>query len=135
MMFKSDATLGLALTKLWRNAKLVTIAAVVVPFGVSGAFADAYCVATPSEVLVGSEGLVVMLTPFRGDWVGICNVRVAWKGVDPSICVSWFSMVANAVTQHKGLGVYYSGLAPNICSSFSTYSESQIPAYIRISGG
>ncbi len=135
MMLKSDAILGLVLAKLWRNAKLMTIAAVILPLGVSDVFADAYCVATPSEVLVGSEGLVVMLTPFRGDWVGICNVRVAWKGVDPSICVSWFSMVANAVTQHKGLGVYYSGLAPSICSSVTTYYESPVPAYIRISGG
>lgn len=99
----------------------------------SEAKADAYCAAVPSEVLTRIDGMVIVSTTYRG-WIGVCNVRTAWKGIDPSICWSWFSTVSNAVIQRKGLGLYYSQLAPADCATMGTYDDSPAPYYVRMAG-
>lgn len=114
----------------WRLSAMASLALI----GAPGARAAAYCIVVPGEVLVGADGMVDVLTPSRGDWVGICNIRTTWKGVDPSVCVSWFALAANAVTQRKGLGVYYPELAQSDCASIETYERSPAPRYVRAAG-
>lgn len=100
----------------------------------SSAHADAYCVAVPDEILTTSDGMVIVHAPFRSDWVGVCNLRSAWKGVDAQVCWAWFSTASNAVTEHKTLGMYYSGFPQSACSGIGTYENSPAPSYVRISG-
>lgn len=114
--------------------RCLAAAVFVAIIGSTEAHAAAYCIAVPGEVLVGADGMVDVLTPSRGDWVGLCNIRTTWKGVDPSVCVSWFAMTANAVTQRKGLGVYYQELSQSDCASIETYERSPAPRYVRAAG-
>jgi hypothetical protein len=94
------------------------------------AFADFWCAGTPSGIFTNSNGAVIVQMPWRQDWVGICNVKTNWKGIDPSICWAWFAHLSTAVNEHKPVTVYYSD--QRSCSTITTYENSPAPYYVRL---
>ena len=94
------------------------------------AFAQFWCTGTPISVLTNSNGSVIAHMPWRQDWVGVCNVKTSWKGIDPSVCWTWFSYLSTAMVEQKPILVYYSG--EGNCASISTYENSPAPYYVRL---
>jgi hypothetical protein len=94
------------------------------------ASADFWCDAAPTGIFTNSNGSVIVQMPWRLDWVGVCNVKTTWKGVDPSVCWAWFSHLSTAMADQKSVTIYYSGTGS--CASIATYENSPVPYYIRL---
>lgn len=94
------------------------------------ALADYWCEDTPTGIFTNNTGTVIVQMPWRQDWVGICNVKSAWKDIDPSTCWSWFSYLATAVNERKPVVIYYSGAGT--CATVPLYEASPAPFYVRL---
>lgn len=92
--------------------------------------AQVSCTGTPTGVFTNTNGSLVAQMPWRQDWVGVCNVKTSWKGIDPSICWTWFTFISTAIAEQKPILVSYSG-ASN-CASIATYENSPAPYYVRL---
>jgi hypothetical protein len=94
------------------------------------ALADFACEGTPTGIFTNGNGAVTVQMPWRQDWVGICNVKTSWKGIDPSVCWAWFAHLSTAVAEHKPIIVYYAD--PSSCTTIPLYESSPAPYYVRL---
>lgn len=95
------------------------------------ALADFACEGTPTGIFTSNTGVVVVQMPWRQDWVGICNVKTNWKGIDPSICWAWFAHLSTAVAEQRPIMVYYAP-AEGTCATIPRYESSPAPFYVRL---
>jgi hypothetical protein len=114
--------------------KNYSVFATCVALGLSGpAQADTYCgpsIITKSLTYV--DGSVKILAPWRGDYIQICNLKLAWKSIDPQLCFAWFSKINVAVSQGKRIGIYYYSLQPGDCATMPTYDGAPSPGYVEL---
>ncbi|MDP5278256.1 hypothetical protein Q9Q95_04910 [Sphingomonas sp. DG1-23] len=94
------------------------------------ASADFWCDGTPTSIFTNSNGAVIVQMPWRLDWVAVCNVKTSWKGIDPSVCWTWFSYLNTAITEQKPITAYYSGTGT--CATVATYENAPAPYYVRL---
>ena len=110
----------------------ILAAALVSLLPVAPAFANAVqCNATIGAVLVYSDGSVNVLHSGRGDYTFICNLQNDWKGVKPSTCAMWTSLLqAQKRAAKPAQFYYYSGGAFSSCADIPSYSNAVPPVYI-----
>lgn len=96
--------------------------------------ADVYCggSAPPLKVLTYGDGAVLVLTDWRADFFQICNLNQSWKGVQPSTCFAWMSILASAINANKHVGIWYAGLNGRACETLPTYSAAPAPVYVDL---
>lgn len=113
-----------------RKFRRVGLIAGLVSLYPQAALATFWCEGTPTGIFTNSNGTVIVQMPWRQDWVGICNVRTNWKGVDPSVCWAWFAHLSTAVTEKRPAMVYYS--AEGTCATIPVYETSPAATYVRL---
>lgn len=110
----------------------IAFAACIISLLPQTASADFWCTATPTGIFTNSGGAVIVQMPWRQDWVAVCNIKTNWKGVDPSVCWTWFSHLSTAVADQKSTMIYYSGTGT--CAGLATYESAPAPYYVRLNG-
>lgn len=114
-----------------RRAALAAIATLA---AFSNARAEAqYCTGLITEHLVYSDGTLMILAPWRNDWINLCNLQSPWKGVSTEACFSWFSLVTAARTNNEPIDVYYDSNLT--CATFGTYGGAPGAVYVRMGPG
>lgn len=92
--------------------------------------AQSWCTGVPNAILTQSDGLVIVDVPWRHSWVGICNIRSNWKGIDTNVCWNWFSQITAAIADEKPTVIYYSATLD--CAAVPTYDSSPAPYYVSM---
>lgn len=99
----------------------------------SSSQADNICTGTIGGVFTDRTGRVMTYVTFRNDWVQVCNVTAAWKGVHVDICKNWVAALTTLRVTQEPVAMYYmdypSGFA---CMSVPTYENAPSPPYISI---
>lgn len=115
------------------NKVIATIAGIACVMASSKAQAEMYCANSVTRILTYANGSVLVLTPWRGDFIQICNLNESWKGVHPSVCFAWMSKITNAVIESKSVGFWYHGPEGQpACSILPTYSSAPAPVYVDV---
>lgn len=107
------------------------MAATILAFAPLTARADAYCSAIVTLAYTDAGGHVTIYAPWRGGWTTLCNLNSAWKGVEPSTCFGWFSVVNTAVVNGKNIKLFYADAQAN-CATMPTYGDAPAPAYVML---
>ena len=94
--------------------------------------AEAYCSGLTSEAIAYSNGDVMVLTTWRGDWITICNLNNTRNGVTPQTCFAWFSTINSSILYNKAVGYYFTGIDPSACATIATYVNAPVPYYVRL---
>lgn len=97
--------------------------------------ADVYCGgdAPVLKVLTYGDGAVLVQTAWRGDFLQICNLEKAWKGVAPGTCFAWMSKIASGVASNKRTGFWYGGVTgADACRTLPTYGGAPAPVYVDL---
>ena len=92
--------------------------------------APQWCTGRIAHYLTWANGDVSMLPTWRQDYVTICNLQSSYKGVEPSVCVSWFALLQSAVTSGRISYTHYQD-AP-ACNAIPTYGNAPTPAYVLL---
>lgn len=93
-----------------------------------------YCSGKVLEAYTGSDGEIMIRSSWRGDWTMVCNLRTAWKAIDPQVCWAWFAQVNTAVAEQTTIGIYYLNLqGSGVCQALPTYGNAPAPRYVRLS--
>lgn len=115
------------------KTNLRVIMAVTLALASASAHAEAYCGPTVvTESLSYRDGRVLILAPWRGDYVTMCSMTVAWKGVDPQVCWVWYSKIENAVADGKKLLIYYPNITQAECATMAIYDGAPAPGMISM---
>lgn len=113
----------------------ITVTAVMGVLLSPASSADVYCRgdAPVLRVLTYGDGAVLVQTAWRGDFLQICNLAKAWKGVAPSTCFAWMSKIADGIAANKRTGFWYGGITRSgACRVFPTYGSAPAPVYIDL---
>lgn len=97
----------------------------------SPAHAAAWCEGKVVRMLASRGGEVQVLTDFRGDWLAVCNLEVAWKDIPPTTCASWVATLTTAIVTQNMVTIQY--LDPvTVCSTIPTYGNAPSPNYVAL---
>ena len=97
----------------------------------TSAMAAGPCFSKLSNFWINGAGDVYAQPVFRGDHLQVCNVKAAWKGIDPVVCMGWVSILRSAVANNVNANFYYDSTAP-ACNVLPTYSNAPAPYYIML---
>jgi hypothetical protein len=96
------------------------------------ASADAYCSGLTTTALSYSNGDVMVLPVWRGDWLKLCNLNTTRNSVTPQTCFAWFSTINSSILYNKEVGYYFGGMDPTGCATVATYDGTPAPVYVRL---
>lgn len=92
--------------------------------------APEWCTSKINNTFVDIEGNVFVNTVFRGDYLQICNVNGAWKGVSVEVCRTWQALSMSAILADKPMIIFYAD-APS-CATIPSYSLAPAPGYMML---
>ena len=91
-----------------------------------------YCNGTVSGLRVRADGLVLVRGSWHNSFTGICNLKETRKGVAPSVCYGWYSLLHSATKEpSREVTVSYKA-SEYTCSSLPSYSSTPAPLYITL---
>jgi hypothetical protein len=90
--------------------------------------APQWCSATVSNLYVMSDGTVLMIGSWRGDYTRVCNLDQPQGGVSALTCATWMALLSKAVTRTSAVTVYYAD-AP-ACNQIPIYYGAPIASYV-----
>ena len=106
-----------------------SILAVVCLGTIGAARADVYCNGVVPQHLVYSDGTLMIIAPWNGQWVFLCNMQSPWKGVSTEACFSWYGLISSAKIHNKSVGIYY--VTDTTCTT-AVYGSAPAPLYVRM---
>lgn len=92
--------------------------------------APEWCTSKINNTFVDIEGNVFVDPVFRGDYLQICNVNVAWKGVSVELCRTWQALSMSAILADKPMIIYYANVPS--CATIPSYSSAPSPGYMML---
>jgi hypothetical protein len=96
--------------------------------------ANIWCNGTITGVLTDNAGNVMAYTTFRNDWLQVCNIRAAWKGVAVEVCKAWIAKLTTLRVTQEPATVFYTDYADgSSCLAIPNYGGAAAPNYIAIS--
>lgn len=107
---------------------LIVASGLIVQAG--SAHAQAYCSGTISAAVTYSDGQVMIKSSWRNEWTDICNLNVAWKGVEAQTCWGWFAQLNEAVQRGRIVVIHYLDLPPSGCPTMPVYRDSPRAEYV-----
>lgn len=92
--------------------------------------AEQWCTGTVSNLFVSSNGNVEVQTSWLGNYVLVCNQNQTSGGVSPTTCLSWMSLLRNAIERKAQTTIYY----PNApaCAQIPPYETAPTPGYVML---
>ena len=91
------------------------------------------CYGTVIKSWTSSDGQVVVDSSWRSDHTTLCNILTPWKGVPPSVCLSWQAKVDAAVSMGRAVTVYIiDAPAGTTCATLPTYGDAYAPYYVML---
>jgi hypothetical protein len=90
-----------------------------------------WCTTTVSNLITYSDGAVKVLVSARGDYLQLCNINADWKGIAPTTCASWLTLVRSAVARKSSMILFFAEDTP--CNLIATYGSGPAPGYVMMS--
>ena len=112
--------------KVKSSLKLLAVAMLA---ALGTARADVYCNGVVQQHLVYNDGTLMVIAPWSGQWVFLCNLQSPWKGVSTEACFSWYGLISTAKVHNKSVGVYY--VNDTSCPT-TVYGNVPGPLYVRM---
>ncbi len=94
------------------------------------AAAPQWCGGQITHMLVQHDGYLQVIPAFRGDWIALCNVTIAYNGISPETCRSWQASVTTAIAGKLGTVIHFDN-AP-ACTSVPIYFAAPKVSYVWI---
>lgn len=91
--------------------------------------AETYCSGKLNEMLVYSDGTLMVHSTWRNDWTVLCNIKGTFGGIDAVTCSMWAALAGKVVETQQFVIVYYPNSAA--CTALTTYGSSSAPGYFR----
>lgn len=113
-------TLKRALTSLVLTASLLA----------TQANAAQWCGTKVSNYWINSGGDVLALSAIRGDYWQACNIKQDWKGITPTVCASWMTLIRSAIARNADMIWFYVEDTP--CTAIPVYGSAPAPYYIML---
>lgn len=96
--------------------------------------ATIWCNGQVTGVLTDNTGNVMAYASFRNDWLQVCNLNAAWKGVSVEVCKSWFAKLTAVRIAQEAVTFYYADYPDGTsCLAVPNYTGAPAPGYIAIS--
>lgn len=94
--------------------------------------AQLWCRGRVTNTYVDSSGTLIVSGTWRADYTQLRNIKVVLNGIDPTTCLTWFSIAI--ASQTKGLDVQASYIDPSAlaCNTLSTYHSTPPPIYFML---
>lgn len=109
--------------------KAIVSGAVCALFFSAAVSASPQCNGTVDKLLVYNSGLVNVQFSFRNEFTHVCNLQVEWKGVKPSTCAMWVSLMHAQKRAAQQVHVLYDeGTAT--CANLPIYQNASAPVWI-----
>ncbi len=115
--------------RVLRSTMAMSAALVLLHFS-PAARADQWCQGLIRHVLTDASGNVMAVPSFRGDWVQVCSISAAWKGISVDICKSWLGTLTALSLTQRTTTMFYSG--DTACNAIPSYGSAPAPGYIAI---
>lgn len=96
--------------------------------------ADVICNGRVTALLTQKDGVVMVHTTFRNDWLMVCNIKQDSDGVSPDVCRSWLATLTTLRVTQEPATLYYvtSSTDPAFCASIPHYLGAPSPNYVSI---
>ena len=94
------------------------------------ASAIVFCEGTVKSFYVADTSAVLIHGSWMTDWTQVCNVKVAWKGIDPELCKTWFSAILAAYHGKTTFMVRYDDPSVTDCAALPTDGNTPAPEYV-----
>jgi hypothetical protein len=94
------------------------------------AHAISYCSGNVDELLVMSNGQLIVHTGWRSDWTAICSTKGDWRNISMEVCMTWYGLVTTAKIHNRPILIYYT--TDVTCASLPTYESAPTPQYVRL---
>lgn len=96
----------------------------------ASAIAAKWCEGKIVAFYTDSGGNFFILSTFRNEWLQICSVNQAWKGISTQTCGIWVSSIITGTASDRNFTVlYYEDTA---CSAIPAYSSAPAPGYVMM---
>jgi hypothetical protein len=94
--------------------------------------APLWCRGKITNTYVDSSGTLIVSGTWRADYTQLCNIKAVLNGIDPTTCLTWFSIAI--ASQSKGLDAqaYYTDPAALACNTLPTYRNTPLPSYFML---
>lgn len=94
------------------------------------ASAALFCEGTVKSYYVADNSAVLIHGSWTITWTQVCNVKVAWKGIDSELCKIWFSAILAAYHAKTTFVVRYDDPSVTDCAALPTYGNTPAPEYV-----
>lgn len=91
-----------------------------------------WCSGKISSTYVDASGSLITTSAWRGDYTMLCNIRSAWKGIDPTVCLSWMGIALTAASKQQSVTIQYTDPAAVACNTLETYAGAPPPVYLML---
>jgi hypothetical protein len=95
--------------------------------------ANIWCNGRITGVLVDNAGGVLAYSTFRNDWLQVCNVTSAWKGIPVDLCKTWVAQLTTLRISQEPATFFYSEYPDGTsCLAIPSYGSAPAPGYVAI---
>lgn len=120
--------------QLLAQRRLTQVLALVVAYtlAVPANSAQLWCRGKVTNTYLDLSGTLIVSGTWRADYTQLCNIKVVLNGIDPTTCLTWFSIAI--ASQTKGLDVQasYSDPSALACNTLPTYRSTPPPIYFML---
>ena len=115
-----------------RLTQVLALVAANIMLAVPANSAQLWCRGRVTNTYVDSSGTLIVSGTWRADYTQLRNIKVVLNGIDPTTCLTWFSIAI--ASQTKGLDVQASYIDPSAlaCNTLSTYHSTPPPIYFML---
>lgn len=113
------------------NAKKLSLGLLVLcGFAWQSASAFIFCEGTVDEFYVDKESDVFISASWATDWTQVCNTATVWKGIEPEVCKTWFSVILAAYHGKRNFMMRYDDPSVTDCAALPAYGGTPAPTYV-----
>jgi hypothetical protein len=94
--------------------------------------ASQWCTSKVTNLFIVNSGEVTANYGFRGEYLSVCNLNSEWKGISPTTCAAWYSILKTAVSRQSDVTLHYPGEQISACNTIPTYGSSPAPYYVML---
>ena len=114
--------------------RLTQVLALVVAYAwaVPANSAQLWCRGKVTNTYVDSLGTLIVSGTWRADYSQLCNIKVVLNGIDPTTCLTWFSIAIASQTKGLDVQAHYNDPSALACNTLPTYRFTPPPIYFML---
>ena len=91
-----------------------------------------YCAGKVLNVLMYSNGTVMIVGSWRGDFTVLCSIQGDWGSIPSETCFAWYGAALKARADNSNVTIYYPSDQGYTCANMPTYGGALVPGYFMV---